>query len=408
MNSYALLFYIRKSKKRKDGKAPIYARITMNSNKTEFSTGEYVKPELWESRTNRVSKKSNESQSVNAHLNYLENKIKQVRNTLQQKKEQVTPVSIKENLSEKNRPELMFLQRFQSHLNRIEELIGVDYARGTFVKYRSAYRHFRNFLKSHYNKSDILITLIGEDMIREFSDFLKSVRDCNQNTTTKYLFVIKNQTDTAFKKGIINIDPFDDWNMKYKPTKPTHLTWDELQRIEGKEFDSDSLGRVRDVFVFSCYTGLAFSDLEKLNYNDFYRDRDGELWLSQNRTKTDEPAHILMLPKPKEIYEKYKDFEGTAWINEDRVLPTISNTKTNEYLKVIADVCRIKKRLTTHVGRHTFATTITLNNGVSIDSVQKMMGHSTRRQTEHYARIANHRIGEEMRNVKGRLENETA
>lgn len=181
------------------------------------------------------------------------------------------------------------------------------------------------------------------------------------------------------------------------------MSWDELKRIEGKNFGAMSLNRVRDVFVFCCYTGLAFSDAESLKYANFFEDKQGDLWMIKKRTKTEEPARILLLPKAIEIFEKYRDYE-TAWIDQDQVLPTISNTRTNAYLKDIAELCDIDKRLTTHVARHTFATTVTLDNGIPLESVQKMLGHKSRKSTEQYAKITTFKLGKEMKNLRNRLD----
>lgn len=170
-----------------------------------------------------------------------------------------------------------------------------------------------------------------------------------------------------------------------------------MKRIEDYDFsDCERLEHVRDCFVFGCYTGLAYSDLESLDREqDFYRDKEGEIWLQQNRTKTDEPAHLLLMGEGRRIYDKYADCES--------VLPVISNQNMNAYLKEIATLCRVNKHLTSHVARHTFATTITLGNGLSIETVQILMGHRDRRSTEHYARVTNYKITSDMKMLKERL-----
>lgn len=227
--------------------------------------------------------------------------------------------------------------------------------------------------------------------------------DLSHNTALKYIANLRKIVKNEWEKGNVSKYVFSRFKWDYEETDPTHLDLFELKRIEEYNFSTiPRLDRVRDCFVFCCYTGLAFSDAEKLSYaSDFALDNDGDVWLVQERTKTEVPARILLMPKAVEILLKYEDHPDAK---DGKALPTITNQKTNAYLKEIADVCGIKKNLTTHVARHTFGTTITLANGMPMGSVQVMMGHKRRKTTEHYARVTNLKLRRDMKVLRDRLQ----
>jgi len=394
-------FILRKNVKHKDGKSPIYLRVTLDGDSFDKSISRSVKPQHWNNDTKRVKESSDHSQVINEYLSILHNKVLKAYNQLTLETDHVTIKKLKHRLLGKD-ASYKLIKLFRQHNERIEERVGIDYVEATLQKYEVIKKYVSQFVKEKFDQQDIYFTDIDLDFIEDFELFLKKEKELQHNTAMKYMSVLKKITLKAEKKGYLRQNPFDDYQISYEDKVPTHLKLKELRRIEEKSFEGlDRLQRVKDCFVFCCYTGLSYKDADKLTYDDFYEDQEGDVWLVQNRTKTNEQARILLLPKALEIFEKYKNNDE---IDSGKVLPTISNQKTNAYLKEIAGVCRIKKNLTFHVARHTFATTITLGQGLPIESVQIMMGHSSRSSTEHYARVTNKKLVSDMKSLKEKLE----
>lgn len=398
-STFTVIFYIRRDRAHDDGKAPIYMRITIDGERAEISTKRYVKPNKWNSKVYRVKGRSERVKAINNYLTILHNRVLQAYNELLFATDIVTPKDVKDKVLGKDEARFKLLELFEQHNQKVKRLVGNDYAKATYKKFDRIYRFAKKYMEKNYDKSDLYFTEIDLDFIEGFEEYLKVQRGLQHNTTLKYISVLKKIFLIAKRKGLLIKDPFTDFDRSFKEKVPTHLTMKELKSIEQCNLgDIERLERVRDCFVFCCYTGLSYSDADKLSYDEFYEDDEGDVWLVQNRTKTDEPAQILLLPKALEIYKKYKT-EG------EQVLPTISNQRMNAYLKEIADVSRIQKNLTFHVARHTFATTITLGNGLSIETVQIMMGHRNRRSTEHYARITNKKLIADMKKLKNVIKN---
>lgn len=394
-------FILRKNIKHKDGKSPIYLRVTLDGDTFEKSLNRSTSSKHWNKDTKRVKSSDKQSDVINEYLDIIRSKVLKSYNQLLLETDHVTLHKLKHRVLGKGASRKL-LDLYQEHNERIEERVGVEYVKATYQKYEVIKRYTADFIKDKYDQNDIYCNDIDLEFIEDFELFLKKEKSLSHNTALKYVKFLKKIILIAKRKGFLTSDPFSDYKAKYKKKVPTHLTLKELKRIEEKSFDGiDRLEKVRDCFLFCCYTGLSYKDADKLDYDDFHEDEDGDVWLVQNRTKTDEQARILLLPKALDIFEKYRDFKQ---IGSDKVIPTISNQRTNSYLKEIADVCRIKKNLTFHVARHTFATTITLGQGLPIESVQIMMGHSDRRSTEHYARVTNRKLVSDMKKLKKKFE----
>ena len=398
-NTFSISYYIRKSRARKNGKAPIYMRITIEGEVTEISTKRCIEPSRWNSNTSRVMGRSEDAKIINDYLSILHTRVLKAYNNLMLTTDVVTPKKLKDKVLGRSEVKYRLMELFEEHNDKVKKLIGKDYSKATYKKFDRIYRFTKDYLKRKYDTSDIILMDVDLEFIEGFETFLKTHRDLQHNTAMKYISIMKKIVIIAQKRGILQKDPFAEYDLNYKEKTPTHLTMKELKRIENHDLhEIERIVQVRDCFVFCCYTGLSYKDADKLTNDELFEDEDNDTWLVQRRTKTDEPARILLLPKALEIYEKYKG------LNENKVLPTISNQKTNAYLKEIADLCKIKKNLTFHVARHTFATTITLGNGLSIETVQIMMGHRNRRSTEHYARITNEKLTSDMKKLKKELD----
>ena len=230
--------------------------------------------------------------------------------------------------------------------------------------------------------------------ITDFEFWLKSVQNCNHNTTIKYISNLRKIINLCLKNGWLNKDPFVGFKMTKKEVIREILTEEELQTLISKDIQNIRIRQVRDIFIFSCFTGLAYIDAKRLKRSEIVIGMDGERWIYTKRKKTDSPTRIPLLPVVQEIMEVYKDHPQC--LNEDCLLPIPSNAKLNAYLKEVADICGINKHLTFHIARHTFATTVTLNNGVPIESVSKMLGHKSIKITQIYAKVLDRKLSEDM------------
>lgn len=251
-----------------------------------------------------------------------------------------------------------------------------------------------SYLSDHYRVTDVPITQVNYELIRAYKEYLIGEKDLSYNTTIKFLQFTKKITLRAIRAGWLKMDPFDGMSLTLKETDRPYLTEEELESIENKEFKVQRLELVKDLFLFACYTGLSYSDVKKLQKSEIEKSPKGMWWIRTRRQKTNERSQVPLLAPAMQIIEKYADLKSLD--AEDKVLPVLSNQKLNSYLKEVADFCGIQKKLTFHVARHTFATTITLSNGVPIESVSKMLGHTNLRTTQHYARIVDDKVAGDM------------
>jgi len=282
-------------------------------------------------------------------------------------------------------------------------LVPDEFAKGTAERYDTSLSHTENFILWKYNVTDMNIADIDYEFITEYEFYLKSERNCCHNTAVKYVKNFQKIINICLKNEWIIRDPFLKYKAKVREVERDYLTLVELRTISKKNFVSERLKLVRDIFVFSCYTGLAYIDVKQLSPENISLGIDGIMWIFKNRQKTDGPSNIPLLPIAKEILDRYSN--NPECINENRVLPILSNQKMNSYLKEIADVCGINKNLTFHAARHTFATTVTLSNGVPIESVSKMLGHKNLKSTQIYARVLDIKISADMIVLKNTLKN---
>ncbi|MDH5414105.1 MAG: site-specific integrase, partial [Flavobacteriaceae bacterium] len=293
------------------------------------------------------------------------------------------------------------LDLFREHNDKIYRLISTgEYALGTYKRYDTVYNHLKGYIKSNYQCSDIPIKDIDYKFIEGFAFFLKSEKACANNTTLKYIRNFKKIMRIAQAHNYISKDPFINWKMKKKIVHREFLSEDEIIRMSEKDFEMDRLNQVRDIFIFACFTGLAYIDVQKLTHDDILIGIDGSKWIKIKRTKTDTPSSIPILPEAQRILNKYVDYSQKE--NMNKLLPVASNQKVNAYLKEIAVGCKIKKTLTFHLARHTFATTVTLSRGVPIETVSKMLGHTNLSTTQHYAKVLDLKISRDMLDLKER------
>ena len=399
--SFTILFYLKKQKKYVKGVQPIYLRLTVDGIPKELSTKQFWDPNRWNKRSGRPIGSKEDAKTLHEFLDMIQAKVYEARRKLLESGTQITCTALMDIVSGHEQRGKMFLTIFNEHNARMKALIDIDYAKGTCDRFDTALKHTKNFIKWKYNQEDINIYALNSDFVNELSFWFKTVRNCGHNTTMKYIANIKKVVLLCVDKGWLHKDPFASFNLSLEEKAPVFLTKEEIQNITEKDIQNNRLQTVRDVFMFCCFTGLAFIDVKKLKHSEVCIGIDGQLWIQKNHQKSDVPSRIPLLPISLQILDKYKDHPDC--LKKDVLLPVLSNQKYNSYLKELADICNIDKNFTTHTARHTFGTTVTLSNGVPIESVKVMMGHKHIKQTLHYARVLPIKLSEDMKLLKERL-----
>ena len=397
----SILFYAKKAKAAVNGLIPIYTRITINGKRIELSTNRFVEMSKWSTEAGKMKGTSEEARSINNHLDLLKSQIRDAEMELTHKKIALTSETIKSKLLGVDERARMLVPIFQDHNNKIKELVGKEYAPGTLERYNTSLKHTIEFMQWKYDISDIDITKIDHAFITDYEFWLRSVRNCANNTAVKYIKNFNKIIKICLANHWIEKNPFANYKSKVKEVERVYLTEDEIQSIMEKEFKTERLSLVRDIFLFSCFTGLAYIDVKNLTKTHISIGIDGEKWIFTHRQKTESASKIPILPVSQMIIDKYENHPQCN--NEDKLLPILSNQKMNAYLKELADICNIDKELTFHIARHTFATTVTLTNGVPIESVSKMLGHKNLRTTQHYAKVLDKKVSEDMRILKDKF-----
>lgn len=286
----------------------------------------------------------------------------------------------------------------------MEERIGVDVVKSTLVKYKTVLYKLRTFLYKKLNRKDIHLKELNLKFVIDFENYLKVDCSISHNTCMKYIRDLKKVLNMAVDNEWLDKNPFSRFKCSYKKVVREILTDNELSLLSEKEFSIQRLEEVRDIFLFCCYTGYAFVDVEKLSQNDVAIGIDGGKWIFTNRKKTGTSSNVPLLPPAQEIIEKYTNHP--ACNEKGKLLPVKSNQKMNAYLKEVADLCGISKKLTMHIARHTFAITITLSNGVPIETVSKLLGHTKLATTQIYAKVLEHKVSADMSVLKQKYQSQ--
>ncbi|MFD2586725.1 MAG: integrase [Dokdonia donghaensis] len=403
--TFSILFYPRGNDIDKNGNAPIYLRITVNGKRSELSIKRKVLLSRWNSEAGKVRGTTTDVRELNKYMDTIKVKIYKIQETLYENQELVTADIIKNVYLGKGIHHKMLLEIFQNHNDKIERLVGKEFAPGTIERYKTAKKHVSDYISLEYNLEDIPVKDVDHKFISGLEYYLKTERKCAHNTAIKYVTNFKKIIRIAFANDWIQKDPFANWKAKLKIVEREFLTEEDIQKMVEKELHTERLDQVKDIFLFSCFTGLAYADVKKLSRNDIVIGIDGDKWIKIKRSKTDTRSSIPLLPTAIDILKKYDDHPDVS--NKGRLLPVLSNQKMNSYIKEIAILCKIRKNLTFHLARHTFATTVTLSNGVPIESVSKMLGHKSLRTTQHYAKILDRKVSEDMKILKAKMQAST-
>lgn len=397
------LFYFLKSAKNKTIRT-VYVRVTVDGIPKETSTRRQWDLNRWDQKEGKAIGTKEDARTLNTFLESLTTKINGFKTELFNKGIPVSAVDLINFVNGRSVRRNKVLEEFLEHNEEIKVLVRKkEYSKGTHTRYVTARSHVQDFIKYKFERNDIEFTALNYEFAKNYYMYLRTVRNCSNNTAIKYISNFKKIILRAVAKDLITKDPFKLFIGKKTKVRKQPLTRLELKRLEDFIFDSERLDVVRDIFIFQCYTGLAYIDVYQLKWEDIKDGNDGGLWIMSSRQKSKSHTDIPLLPKAVEIMAKHKN--DPICIQRKSVLPVRSNQKMNAYLKEIADVCEISTNLNTHKARRTFASTVTLNNGVPIHVVKEMLGHYSVKQTEEYAITEQEAIGKEMKELELRLKN---
>lgn len=395
---FKVSYYVRSNYENKQGKSPLMIRIYLNREMlTVGSSGLNVDKKLWCNATSRMKGRTQEALCINAQLDEISTSFQEIFKRYE-KDDDLTLEKIKSIYLGKDKIKTTFLEYYDVFLEELQAQVGTVKTKATYYKYLGTKRHFENFLRYKYRRKDLMPKELTHLVISDFEIYLRTVANLKVNSSTKTLKFFKTVVKHAQRTGFIIHDPFMNHHFQTEYVDRGFLTDEEIKCIMEKEFPTARLEAVRDIFIFSCFCGLAYIDVANLTQDNIVT-LNGKQWIMTTRQKTKVPSNILLLDIPAMIIEKYR-----GRTKDGKLLPILSNQKMNSYLKEIGDVCGIKKNLTYHLARHTFATMI-LSKGVPIESVSKMLGHTNIRTTQVYARITNKKIEEDMLALAGKLDN---
>ena len=397
-NTFKVMFVIRRNQVNRDGKCSIVIRITVNGEYERLNSTLSIEPELWDSKAAKAIGRTQKILDFNKRIDEIRYVLQDHYYELQKTHGYVTAEMVKNAYMGITAKAESLMPIYDEFLAETKKMVGINRSDKTYQKYERCKRRVVEFMKEKYNRTDIPLRELKPKFLTDFSVFLATKYKCRQNTVYKFLQLLRMVIIKAQRDGISFPDPYLSYKMTQEKVDRGYLSEDEVIAIATKEISIPRLDQVRDVFIFACYTGLAYSDLAQLRAENIKKMFDGKLWIVTHRQKTKTNVNVPLLPMAEKILRKY---EGQYLDGE--LLPILSNQKTNAYLKEIADICGIEKNLTFHLARHTFATTMTLGKGVPIESVSKMLGHTNIQTTQIYARITNEKISHDMENLAKNL-----
>lgn len=388
-SSFSILFFIRESKVRKNGNAPIEVTVTVNGERCSFSTGKQVSIEKWDKTKQQVKGKDEEAKSLNNYLKAVKAKLYQKEADLLDKGFVITAKLLCEAYQEKveSLKERSLFDVFSEHNEEQRKLIGNGVSKATYWISEYTVRLLKEFMNQKYRREDIYLRELNLHFIQSFHTYLIEKGMC-QNSSTKHLKLLKKILNLAVSNSYIPFNPFAAYKVEREPVEIDFLTEEELRKVINFDTPLPRLEKARDMFLFGCFTGLSYIDIKTLTAAHFEKDAEGRIWIKKRRVKTGVLSRIPLLPIAKMILEKYK--------GSDKLLPIQDPADINKYLKDIAILCNINKHITFHTSRHTFASTVTLANNISLEVVSKMLGHTNTRMTAHYAKLVDESIAKQM------------
>ncbi|WP_339655812.1 site-specific integrase [Flavobacterium frigidarium] len=399
-SSFGLVFFL-KIPRNESKIRTVYLRITVDGIPKETSTKRKWDISRWDQKLERAIGTKEDAKSINMFLESLTLKINEYKTENMYNGKVITAQKVTDYILGKNAARVKVLEEFQKHNDEMTALLGIGYAKGTLDRFTITINHLRAFIRLKFNAEDLEFYDLNLEFIKDFQFYLRSVRNCSNNTTLKYIANFKKIVLRAIDNEVILKDPFKNFKAKKSKIIKKPLSTQELYELERHYFSTDRLNVVRDVFVIQCYTGLAYIDVYQLKKTDIKVGVDKQSWIMSEKQKTGSATNVPLLPQALKIIDKYKDHP--LCMQRGTVLPVASNQKMNEYLKEIALLCAFPFTLNTHMARRTFGSTVTLQNNVPINVVKEMLGHSSVKQTEAYAITEQVTVGREMALLNKRI-----
>ena len=364
-----------------------------------MSIGVSIQPSFWDKRSGKAKGRGDDVKIVNAKIDAIRSKILRHYNHLISLKDDVSAEELKNEYLGIKEKEKTLMEVFDYHNQQMHEKVNLGIiVPKTHLRYKITKNKVQAFIQYQYKKHDIYLSKIKYQFVVDFEHYLRVKQSLCNNTAMKYIKNLKKIINMAVTHDWLVKNPFQNFKCTYHQVNKEVLTQTELDILINKDFRFERLNEIRDVFIFSCFTGFSYSDLESLAPDDVHRGLDGELWIYKNRKKTNTLERVPLLPLPLEILEKYKEHEICK--SRNRLLPVKSNQKYNAFLKEVAEICGIRKKLTSHIARHTFATTVLLANKVPMEVVKELLGHKDIQTTQIYAKVLQDNISNEMRRLK--------
>ena len=400
MNELKVTFYLKKNEERADGTVPILGRIRIGKSMVQFSTKVYVIPDLWDVKSGRAVGKSKPAVAINKEIDRISLDIHSACKDLLAKKENVSAVDVKnafQGISSEQETLVSYYGKFNENFFR---KVGVNRKLETYKRYCVALNHLKDFLRIRYNVKDMPFQSLTPSFVSSYDLYLRADLKMSHNTIVNIVANLRSVIKSALNDGLLRQDPFIGYTFEYSQTVPRFLSEKELKLMMKTPLPKSNLNLVRDVFLFSAFTGISFSDIRNLTEKNLAQAEDGTWWIHSARQKTGTPFHIPLLELPLELIEKYRGITKNG-----RLFPMLSCSKTNINLKKIAAICGINRRGTFHQARHTYASVITLSQGVPLDTVRELMGHRDWRATRIYAHLTYDKVNEDMGKLQKRITN---
>lgn len=400
--SVKLSFWVRPSQKNHQGKCPIYLRVQQNNVRTQYSIGEYINLSNWDKKGQKVKGNGEEAEAMNGKLDSLKARALKIYNELLLSGEPFNPFTIKDRLVNGLVNAYTFNDLMEEYIQKMTSLKGKSYSQPTIIKYRNSQLRINQYVKKRFKRNDLFLYELDFAFIDGFETFLKTEFNNSNTTCAKHYQRISRVVRIALSKGYINRFPFSDYKPKIDKSPLVYLTFEEVKKIEAKVFSLPRLEMVKKIFLFSCYSGLSFKEMENLKPKNIITSDDEVFWLNMTRQKTGKPYKVVMLPQAHQLIKDLQEYSGH--IQTGKLLPIMSNQKYNAYLKEVADICGIPKVLTSHVGRKTFSIGLALRSNVSIELLSALLGHSSIRvTTDYYAKVTDESMIDGVKNLAEQL-----
>lgn len=401
ISDYNLCCFIKKYRTNTKGEAPLYIRIRMGEDKMELSTNQFVKPSDWDKKKELVINTSQAS-AKNALINKMRTMLEQTISQLIIAGVDLDISIIKRVLNgEKIGKVVRLIEATELHNIQFEKQIGIKYSYGSYKNYKTTLAFLHEFVPVEYKVQDIPLKEVNDGFCERFYDWLTTVKGTsNQNGANKHIQRIKKIVNYSLKMGYINVNPIKSYSLSFRAPQREALTWEEVQTIQNLKLQNERLEHVRNIILFQIYTGLSYADVKIFSKKHLYKGVDGNTWLKMERTKTHNTFAVPILKPAQIVLDQYI---GKAISQDTPIYPVLSNQKMNAYLKIIQEIAGISKNLHTHLFRHTFASTVTLQSGVPLETVSKMLGHSKITMTQIYARVGELKISIDMKDLSDKL-----